>query len=214
MMLKEYKIIMGNNMEHTLSLVRTYDIKYESLNSSDEIIGMLNECFNHGNCVYEYLYIIGYDERQNVTGIMEVSQGNQNSCSYGFDKIMTFLLLTGSKYYSLIHNHPNGVLKASEDDMNMFVHCLLTGKCFDKILLNNLIVYKNEFIEVELEEDYCEKNGIYNIKNIDRDILPNKISQKINENGLTSTEYYILDNFISEMYRVRTSSIIDGGIIN
>lgn len=65
----------------------------------------------------EYYYVISYDELNNPIGCIQVSSGGRNQTAIPFDTIFTFLLLTGSKSFITIHNHPNNNSEKSYEDI-------------------------------------------------------------------------------------------------
>lgn len=70
----------------------------------------------HNNYV-EHYYVMSYDESNNPIGFMRISSGSRNKTAIPLDSIFTFLLLTGSKSFITIHNHPNNNSEKSYEDI-------------------------------------------------------------------------------------------------
>lgn len=127
MKIKEYKLISKekNGTFPQLKCVVEHDYIY------DEMFLY----FNHNNYEFEYLffgdvlelqnnytehcYVLSYDGNNNPIGIFLVSSGAKNKNTIYIDNILTFLLLSGSKSFILVHNHPNNISEKSIEDIEV-----------------------------------------------------------------------------------------------
>ena len=118
----------------------------------------------------EHYYVISYDELNNPIGCIQVSSGGRNQTAIPFDTIFTFLLLTGSKFFITIHNHPNNNSEKSCEDIlsdnsieslsNMLNIKYKNGLSITKEIMDNLhkkiYLFMKEVLKEEIDISYEE----------------------------------------------------------
>lgn len=165
MKIKEYKLISkeSNGSFPQLECIAEYEFIY-------------NEAFlynYHDNYEFEYLffgdilelqnsyvercYVISYDGANNPIGIYLASSGGRSENTIYFDNILTYLLLSGSKSFITVHNHPNNILKKSLEDISIdnslielsnmlnieYKEGLIITKDYMNILHQNIYTFEN-----------------------------------------------------------------------
>lgn len=178
MKIKEFKLISKekNGIFPQLECITEHEVIYDDI--------YLN--FYHDNYELEYMffgdtlklqdnyvehyYVISYDELNNPIGCIQVSSGGRNQTAIPFDTIFTFLLLTGSKSFITIHNHPNNNSEKSYEDIisensiaslsNTLNIQFKTGLIITKEIIENLhkkiYVFTQEILGEEITISYEE----------------------------------------------------------
>ena len=70
-----------------------------------------------GKLKVEHMYVLACDDEHNLLGIYQLDIGNEDYCNVNKRTLSTFLILIGAREFILIHNHPNGSPRLSEDDL-------------------------------------------------------------------------------------------------
>ena len=178
MKIKEFKLISKeeNGIFPQLECIAEHEVVYDDI--------YLN--FNHDNYELEYMffgdtlklqnnyveyyYVMSYDELDNPIGFIQISSGGRNQTAIPFDTVFTFLLLTGSKSFITIHNHPNNNSEKSYEDIisensiaslsNMLNIQFKKGLIITKEIIENLhkkiYVFTQETLEEEINISYEE----------------------------------------------------------
>jgi len=66
----------------------------------------------------EHFYLITTDYYDNIIGVFLISIGDFKSCKVYTRNIATAILLSGGRKFAILHNHSDGLLELSEDDIN------------------------------------------------------------------------------------------------
>lgn len=117
-MIKVYDIIKDKNNELKLTIQQIIDDVDNIDIPMEDIINIMNDYFNMCDLAYEKSYIIGFNDDMEVNGLYLVSSGTYDTCYFYKRNIFTFLLLTNSTKMVMIHNHPSGNLKPSDNDIS------------------------------------------------------------------------------------------------
>lgn len=143
-----YDIFQDKEEKPLLKVITSYkvdDIVYDEqcgiriMNKNLEIHKMANE----------HIYIMAIDSKWNIRGLYNVSVGNWNSCNMCKSTLISFLVLIGAKAFSMYHNHPNGLLDASEDDINTYFDMISIGSLLDINFSGSYIVGEKEYCRIK-----------------------------------------------------------------
>lgn len=108
----EYKKIVPK-----LVAIKNYKLSYEKeLNNINNIIKFCDEELQMPLLNIEHLYMFAFDSKDNCLGCMLINTGTETATKTDNKKIITFLLLSGASQFFLIHNHPDGNSKPSDQD--------------------------------------------------------------------------------------------------
>lgn len=125
--------------------------------------------YHHNNYEFEYLffgdilklqnnfieqcYIMSYDGANNPIGVFKVSSGGKNENSIYLDNIFTYLLLSGSKSFISIHNHPNNIIKKSFNDSLIDNSIKEISELLNFEYKDGLVITKERIKEIHKEID-------------------------------------------------------------
>lgn len=153
-MINFYNIILDNNGIPTLSIVKQYDYNNKDVSIEDmvEFLNMSELCSSLYN---EHSYIVGYNIKNDVLGIFQVSIGDSQSCHLYKKEALMFLLLIGANKVSVFHNHPSNILQASENDVFSMCSFELYLKDLNIEFIDSIIICKSGWLCVKSKER-CE----------------------------------------------------------
>lgn len=149
-MINEY-IVVRNNKKAELKVVNSYEMN-EHVDIIDDFDVLFNQYMDVGYLDSERVYVISLDNNNNILGINLVSIGNNQSCYVYNRSIGIFLLLTAADKFALLHNHPNGKLIESDDDIKITESMLNLGNLIGINFSNNYILTSNGIYDVITKE--------------------------------------------------------------
>jgi DNA repair protein RadC len=162
MKIKEYKVCKNDKGHPCLMESNSYNWD-KDLKSYVNIVSMLNQCFHMDKLNEEYAYVISFDTVLNCLGVFELSHGTTRHTSITNKELYTFLLLTGADQYIIAHNHPDGQLEISDDDIKMTSNINAFSSILNINMIESIIISKNGFklIHDEMLSDFRRvfKNG-------------------------------------------------------
>lgn len=128
------------------------------LKTTNDFADFLIEEFDMDKLKYEVQYICMFNENDKVIGIAKCDDNKKEKERTFLDSGLTNFLLYSlkAKYYILAHNHPNGICKSSEEDLQS----ILSKEIDNQFKLkDSIIVTKNgcrsivrDFIESEVKK--------------------------------------------------------------
>lgn len=124
--------------------------------STNDIVSLMNETFHLNKLAVEQSYIFGFNYSMEPTGIMMVSSGNNKSSNMYRKNIGEFLLLSGSDQFIIFHNHPNGNLDSSADDLIAYKTIENLGDFLNIDIIDSIIISKKGFYSMDEEEAYYD----------------------------------------------------------
>lgn len=93
----------------------------------------------------EVVKVIYLNRGNNVLGLYEVSKGGISSSVVEIKQIVSIALKVNASSLILIHNHPSGNLKPSNQDIELTKKLKLACDYFELALLDHLIISRNSF---------------------------------------------------------------------
>lgn len=116
-----------------------------SLSSPQTVANMLNAVFYLNRQAEEHVYMIAMNAKNKPLGIFEVSHGAVNQSICNPREIYVRALLCGAVGIILVHNHPSGDTRPSEEDIAVYNRIQEAGKLLGISLLDSLIVGDDYF---------------------------------------------------------------------
>lgn len=150
MKINVYRIIKDKNNLPSLKVIDSIEYN-RKLDNYRLMINILDEHFDFTNTMVESEFVFAFDEDMNCLGITQLSIGDSLECNTNEREMFIFLLLCGSKNFTLFHNHVCGGAYASEKDIRS---CGLI-----QIAAQTLGINLYEDISVDKEQFYLAKKG-------------------------------------------------------
>ena len=117
--LRQYEIFQNEEKIPYIKEINKYildDFFYTEDELTDQM-QIIEECIQIGRYEAEHDYIIARNSSKEIKGIYQTAIGGVNEVIFSRRNIALFLALLGAYDFFAIHNHPNGVLDASEGDL-------------------------------------------------------------------------------------------------
>lgn len=179
MKIKEYKLISKEEngtfpqleciKEHDYSLKDDF-LYYNCDNYEFEYL-FFGEILKLQNDFTENCYIMSYDGDNNPIGVFKISSGGKDSNMIYFDNIFTYLLLSGSKSFITIHNHPNNNPKKSIEDYSIDDSIKTLSNMLNIDYKDGLVITKNIIKKLYQEINEFENTYLKDIETIVYDDL-------------------------------------------
>lgn len=143
-MIREFKLVQ-NEYEHPSLLLTRKINKSNHLVNTNDIVEIMNKYYHLNKCTQEYVYLLSFNTNQDLLAIFEISHGSGQKSIVSIKEIITSVILSGGDNIILIHNHPNGNLNVSNDDINITNNLKYALFPIEINLLDHIIISKNEY---------------------------------------------------------------------
>ena len=132
MRLLQYGLEQDEAFHPQLVEERSFRVRKEPYSSPQKIADLVNFCFGDiMKKAEEYVYMIAFTTAIMPLGIFEISHGTINSSLISARELMIRALLCGAANIVIIHNHPSGNVKPSQNDERIYsgikVACEMIG---------------------------------------------------------------------------------------
>lgn len=140
MKIREYKIIHDELNHPKLIEAHKYEWEGNDFSSYDNIVNMLNDCFYMNKLNEEYVYVLAFNWELDLLGVFELSHGSTKTSLIKTKELYSFLLLSGSDQFIVVHNHPNGSLKISDEDSYVTSDVNAFSSLLDLNMIESIII--------------------------------------------------------------------------
>lgn len=145
----------------------TEDQKIQILNASD-VYKIMQQILLRQNKIrrsQEYFWVVGLDNQNTVLFVELISIGGANRVNVSPPDVFRMGIYKLAVKMILIHNHPSGILKPSENDKNFTDRLLKVGKMINIKVIEHLIITESDyfsFMNDGLIKEF-ENNGLYEL---------------------------------------------------
>lgn len=121
----------------------------------DEAISIFKDTLKLHEEFVEHVWLLLMNSQNEFIGISELSKGEHNSSPTPVKELLITVLLSGATRFFMIHNHPEGTIHFSTDDINMFGKINLALNFISGIeFIDSLIISSNgEWNSYKTEND-------------------------------------------------------------
>lgn len=112
-----------------------------------------------GHLEHEQLWAIYLNVKNEWLDCMSVSKGSLNQTSINKQEICYHALKLKAAHVILVHNHPSGDVQASQADLMVTKQMYRLLKYFDVLLLDHIVVSKNQFYSIRNHHIDCFVEG-------------------------------------------------------
>jgi len=142
--MKEYK---SNVSEISLKRIKS-DIKKVKITSSLIASNFARNFFHEDITIYESFFIILMNRSNNTIGYAKISQGGVAGTVVDPKIVAKYCVDTLSSACILVHNHPSGNKKPSQEDINITKKVRDGLKLFDINVLDHIILTDEEYLSM------------------------------------------------------------------
>lgn len=129
--------------------------KLVSCNNPNAIVELLNsDKYRLNKKAEEKVYILGTNCKYTHANIFELSKGNSNTSICNSFCIYQRLLLSNSTVFAMIHNHPSGDLKPSQEDIRTSKKLKELAKTMGITFADSIIIGKHNDYFSLMENGY------------------------------------------------------------
>ena len=139
--MKQNSQVSEIQVSYTPSLLVDMSIK----NSKKSFELMLNEWEQETLQMQEEVKILLLNRNNKVLGIYSLAKGGLTSCVVDVRIILSIALKTLATGIILVHNHPSGNLKPSNEDIKITNRLKEACKLLEIVLLDHLIITKDNY---------------------------------------------------------------------
>ena len=145
MQIRKFSVIKSSKDNEVLTLVKesSYYSTTECFITPQSIVEFFCNTIKLNVCAEEYAYLIGFDTKNHILGLFEVSHGSVNASVVGMREIFIRALLCGAVNIILVHNHPSGIPSPSAEDISITKKISDAGKMICVNLMDHIIVGDN-----------------------------------------------------------------------
>lgn len=128
-----------------LVLVREQDFEYnQKISSSEDVVKFIKEVLEIQNESQEVFYLLTLDTRNKIISFTELGRGTIDECRIAMNDIFKTVLLSNSRRFIILHNHPSGDATPSKEDIET-TKLIMKGAELLKIqLLDHIVIGFNE----------------------------------------------------------------------
>ena len=109
------------------------------------IVDIVDGLFDLSSQVIEYMYVVAFDMRMHVLGIMELGHGSEFEVRFEMRELFSALMLMRAARFVLIHNHVHNVTVPSRADEIRTEQVRQASELMGFQFLNHIIVGENTF---------------------------------------------------------------------
>lgn len=161
MKVNEYVVIKRNYGIPELKLKQCYNVtSYNGEHDIEKLSYMIDEIYELSYLNEEYLYVVSMDTNFHIKGIYEAGHGYFKGVQVYSKELFTFLLLTGAERFVVFHNHPNGMLEASDGDKKWTMSMNMCANILNIEMLDHLIMTEEGFTSIKDEINLFEMDKI------------------------------------------------------
>lgn len=145
MKITEYKIIQDKNLHPKLKEVQSFEYEGKVLNKYWSVANVFRAIYNLDKCSEEYVYVVAFNHAGDWLGVINIAHGGQIDVAVDVKTIFTFLLLTGANKFIMLHNHPSGILRISDDDYELTERVQSLANEFTFDFLEHIVLSRKGF---------------------------------------------------------------------
>ena len=153
-MINIYDIIQDNDYRPILKCINSIDVDSEKQFDDERTVIFLKKYLHLNELISEHVYVVCYNLNHSIAGIYCLGIGNYNSCDVYNRNLAIFLLLSGSIYFRLFHNHPNNLLQASDSDIASAQQLEILGNLLEIKFKGSYILTKNTWKNIEDDDPF------------------------------------------------------------
>ena len=137
---------MGINITLSrIKLVRESSHRYgniasRKISSPEDAVKIINEVLDLEHEAQEIFGVLFLDQRNKLTGMMEVSRGSINSSIASVKEVLKGAILHNAVSILLFHNHPSGDPTQSNEDIHTTRRMKTASETMDISLLDHVII--------------------------------------------------------------------------
>lgn len=145
MRVTRYKVCLNDDDLNYLVKESSCNYNEDSICSPKSMCNFVNTLYNLNRMAEEHAYMIAFNKKMSVLGVFEVSHGSIDFAIMNASDIYKRALLCGASRIVVIHNHPSGTPKPSEEDKMVCKKLCTVGDIIGINMEDFMIVGKDSY---------------------------------------------------------------------
>ena len=137
-----YKELKEKEVEYKLKATRR-DFNRAQITCSKDAADYARQFYFDDLVIYESVFIIMTNKANNTIGYAKISQGGISGTVVDIRLILKYAIDSLASSVILVHNHPSGNLKASQQDIQIAKRLKEAAGLMDIVLLDSIIINEN-----------------------------------------------------------------------
>lgn len=139
-----YKELKEKEVEYKLKAIRQ-DFNRAQITCSKNAADYARQFYFDDLMIYESVFIIMTNKANNTIGYAKISQGGIAGTVVDIRLILKYAIDNLASGIILVHNHPSGNLKASNNDISISKNLKEAARLMDIALLDSIILTENSY---------------------------------------------------------------------
>jgi DNA repair protein RadC len=137
---------MKTAKKYQITCKKTKDeIESVMIKSSDDANKFVRKFYFDDMLIYESVFIVMLNKRLETTGWAKISQGGTSATIIDTKIVAKYAIDSLASHIVICHNHPSGILKPSDHDIQITKKIKEALNVFDIQLLDHIIVTENGY---------------------------------------------------------------------
>ncbi len=149
--INQYILVKNKNKHPKLYVEKSIKYNTDIFLSTESIVKFMNSEFNMKNLFVEYIYVLSFNSKQKLLGVFELSHNTSTQSDVPIRELFISLLLSGAEQFILVHNHPNGCLQASIDDVSISKKIKSCANQLNILFDDHIIITENGYLSMSYE---------------------------------------------------------------
>ena len=137
-----YKQLKEKEVEYKLKAIRQ-DFNRAKITCSKDAADYARQFYFDDLVIYESVFVIMMNRQNNTCGYAKISQGGISGTVVDIRLILKYAIDSLASSVILVHNHPSGNLKASQQDIQIAKRLKEAAGLMDIVLLDSIIINEN-----------------------------------------------------------------------
>ena len=139
---KGYVQLKEREVEYKLS-AKKKDFNRAKITCSKDAADYARQFYFDDLVIYESVFVIMMNRQNNTCGYAKISQGGISGTVVDIRLILKYAIDSLASSVILVHNHPSGNLKASQQDIQIAKKLKEAARYMDIVLLDSIIINEN-----------------------------------------------------------------------
>lgn len=141
----EYDLIKDKNGMACLTAIK--EIKGKDINTIDKVVSILKKSYKIHQSYIEKSYLAVLNDGK-LIGLYNLSRGDNSSCDMPPGIVLLVTMMLGGNEFAVFHNHPDGALYPSEEDIEIKVNFQILAQMLNLNFAGSIIITNESWISI------------------------------------------------------------------
>ena len=162
--------------------------------------------------VQEYFWVLGLDKTNTILFLELIAIGRDNRVNVHPPDVFRMAIYKLAPKVILIHNHPSGNIKPSQDDVDFTDRLLKVGRFIEIDVIEHLIITEEQYTSFAVQGliEQIKKSGLYELLKKEEKMIREFKLQKEKERGEMEKAKQIIEHMTKKGYTVDQIKEITG----